>query len=35
MARAIAVACPFYGFGTIIKRWLMGYHYLKADCPDD
>jgi hypothetical protein len=28
MARAIAVACPFYGFGTIIKRWLMGDQYL-------
>ena len=28
MARAITAACPFYGFGTILKRWLAGDPYL-------
>jgi hypothetical protein len=28
MARAVAVACPFYGFGTVIKRWFEGDRYL-------
>lgn len=28
MARAVAVATPFYGFGTIMRRWLQGDPYL-------